>query len=186
MIFWVVDKVIEGYIISTLTFLLLVNFSSSFRKRKNVFLNKANLVIVFVLLLNMIWTGEETIRCLVSEDGKLKYFPTGTWSNINRSCATLFYVTLFFSFLFQSLFFFNRHRIKVAYTVISVLLLTVSRNYERLFISFTELFQEFPPSRWMVRHEWTETIWTIVFSVLYFAFCWANRLILKDKELLSK
>ena len=185
MIFWIANKIIAGYIISTLLFLLLILFFKSFRKRTNIFLNKANLVIVFVLLLNIIWTGEETIKCLVSGKSKSNSFPTGAWTNENLHCTIIFVCTFLFAFLFHSLFFFNRHRTKVTFTIVSILLLTFLYNYERLFIYITSLYRDYLPSSWSTYYEWTGTVWTIVFSVLYFTFCWTNPHTLKNKKLLS-
>jgi hypothetical protein len=186
MIFWVVNKIIAAYIISTVAFLLLILFFKSLRRRTNIFLNKANLVIVFVLLLNIVLTGEETIKCLVSEKSNSNSFPADTWTNQNRQCTTIFVGTFLFAFLFHSLFFFNRHRTNVTLTIVSILLLTFMYNYERLTIYVTSLYRDYLPSSWSSYYDWTGTVWTIVFSILYFAFCWTNRLTLKNKKLINR
>lgn len=185
MIFWIVNKIISAYIISTVVFLLIILFVKSSRRRTNIFMNKANLLLVLVLLLNIIWRGEETYKCLASENNNSNFSPTDTWTNNNRHCTTIFVGTFLFAFLFQSLFFFNRHRTKVTFTIISIVLLTFFYNYERLIIYITSLYRDYLPSSWSTYYDWTGTVWTIVFSVLYFAFCWTNRLTLKNKNLIN-
>ena len=114
MTFWIINKIIAAYILSTLAFLIIILFLKTERRRTSHFLNKANLLIVFVLLLNVIFVGEETIRCLVSENRNAKIIVEEDTVNsiYKRNCTSIFIATFFFAFLFQSLFFFNRHRIK--------------------------------------------------------------------------
>lgn len=183
MTFWITNKIIAAYILSTLAFLLIILFFKTPRRRTNIFLNKANLLIVFVLLLNIIFVGEETIRCLVSENRNSKTFVEETATLYNRNCTTIFIATFFFAFLFQSLFFFNRHRTKVSFTIISILLLTFVYNYERLVIYITSLNRDYLPSSWSTYYDWTGSLWTALFAVSYFAFCWTNKMILKKKKL---
>ena len=185
MIFWIINKIILSYIISTVAFLLLIIFFKSFRRRTSIYLNKENFLIVFVLLLNIIWTGEQTIKCLVSKSNS-NSFSADILINGNRHCATIFIGTFLFAFLFQSLFFFNRHRGKVIFTIISILLLTFFYNYERLIIFITSLYRDYLPSSWSTYYDSAGAFWTIVFAVLYFAFCWTNRLTLKSKKIASK
>ena len=154
-----------------LTFLLLIFFFKSFRRRTNIFLNKANLIIIFVLLLNIIWVGQETIECIV-ESGK------GNIDNIEtpyrQNCFSRFIGTFLFAFVFQTIFFFNRHRPKISLTIISVLLLTVVYNYERLVIFITNLYRDYLPSSWSVYYDNSNIYWTIIAAIIYFAICWTS------------
>lgn len=182
MTFWIINKIIAAYIISTFTFLLVILFFKAPRRRTNIFLNKANLLLIFVLVLNIIWIGEETIKCLVLDNRNSKTLSADTLKNYQRNCTSIFTGTFFFAFLFQSLFFFNRHRTKVSLTIISILLLTLLYNYERLIIYITSLYRDYLPSSWSTYYDWTGTLWTLIFTTIYFTFCWTNRLTIKNKK----
>jgi len=168
MAFWIINKIIAAYIISTLTFLIIILFSKTVRRRTNIFLNKANLIIIFVLVLNIIWVSEETMKCIASESQK--------------NCFSIFKGTFLFAFLFQSLFFFNRHRTKRSLTFISIFLLTFLYNYERVVIFITSMYRDYIPSSWSTYYDATGLLWTIAFSILYFVLCWKNKLKFKNKE----
>jgi hypothetical protein len=166
-----------------LVFLIMILFFKIPRGRRNAFLNKANIIIVFVLLLNIIFVGEETIKCLVSEYSRSKTIVVNTDSVYSQNCTTILIATFFFAFLFQSFFFFNRHRIKVSFTVISIFLLTFIYNYERLVIYITSLYRDYLPSTWSTYYDWTESLWTAIFAVSYFAFCWTNKMTWNKRKL---
>jgi hypothetical protein len=171
MTFWIINTIIAAYIISTVAFLLLILFFKPFRKRTNIFLNKANLIIIFVLLLNIIWVGQETIECYVesrkdnSDDITIAYQP---------NCFSRFIGTFLFAFIFQTVFFINRHRPKISLTIISILLLTVIYNYERIVIFITNLYRDYLPSSWGVYYDNSNIYWTLVATIIYFAICWTN------------
>ena len=176
MTLWIINNIIAAYIISTLTFLLIILFFKATRGRTNKFLNKSNLIIIFVLLLNIIWVGEETIKCYTS-------MPSVDTSPIyQRNCFSIFIGTFLFAFIFQTLFFLNRHRTKISLTVISIILLTVIYNYERVIIFITSLYRDYLPSSWSTYYETTGLIWTVVFSALYFALCWTSIETFKNKN----
>jgi hypothetical protein len=183
MTFWITNNIIAAYIISTLVFLILIVFFKRPRQQRNVFLNKANLLIVFVLLLNIIFVGVETIKCLVYENSSSLTFIENTDTINSRNCTAIFITTFFFAFLFHSLFFFNRHRIKVSYTIISILLLTFVYNYERLIIYITSLYRDYLPSSWSTYYDWTGSLWIAIFAASYFAFCWTNKLTLNKRKM---
>ena len=171
MIFWIINTIIAAYIISTVTFLLLVLFFKSIRRRTNLFLNKANLIIIFVLLLNIIWVGQETIGCYLenrkgsADDIAISY---------RQNCFSHFIGSFLFAFIFQTFFFFNRHRPKISLTIISVILLTVIYNYERIVIFITNLYRDYLPSSWSVYYDNSNIYWTTIASIIYFAFCWTT------------
>ena len=173
MTFWIVYKIIAAYIISTLTFLIIILFYKTARRRANIYLNKANLLIIFVLILNILWVGEETVKCYVSEY-KNSSNPSPNVSAIyQRNCFSMFIAAFLFSFLFQTLFFFNRYRTKISLTLTSILLLTIY-SYERLIIFLTNLYRDYVPSGWSTYYDLTGIVWTVVFSAFYFTLCWTN------------
>ena len=186
MTFWIINKIIVAYIISTLTFLGILLFYKAARKRANIFLNKSNLIIIFVLLLNIIWVGEETIKCYISERKNTSMPPVDALPIYLENCVRIFIGTFFFAFLFHSLFFFNKHRTKISLTLISIILLTVIYNYERVIIFITSLYRDYLPSSWSTYYDTTDIVWTVVFSALYFALCWTNIKTFKNKNSVSQ
>lgn len=171
MTFWIINTIIAAYIFSTLTFLTILLFNKKARKRTNIFLNKANLIIIFVLLLNIIWVGQEAIECYV-ESRKINGDDYATPYRPN--CFSHFIGTFLFAFIFQTMFLFNRHRPKISLTIISVLLLTVIYNYERIVIFITSLYRDYLPSSWSVYYDNSNIYWTIIATIIYFAICWTN------------
>ena len=142
MTFWIINTIIAAYIISTVAFLLLLLFLKSFRRRTNIYLNKANLIILFVLLLNIICVGQETIECIAESRN---VYGDNIATPYRQNCFSHFIGTFFFAFIFQTIFFFNKHRPKISLTIISVLLLTVIYNYERVVIFITNLYRDYSP-----------------------------------------
>jgi len=186
MTFWIINKIITAYIISTLTFLTILLFYKAVRRRKNIFLSKSNFIIIIVLLLNIIWVGEDAIKCYVSERNNSNIPSVDTSPIYRRNCFTIFIGAFFFAFLFQVIFFFNKHRSKVSLTLISIILLTFIYNYERLIIFITNFYRDYLPSSWSAYYDTTDIIWTVAFSALYFAVCWTNIKIFKNKKSLSQ
>lgn len=182
MTFWIINKIITAYLISTLVFFTIIILYKPARRRTNIFLNKANLVIIFVLLINIIWISEETIKCYVSEYKSKNTHSVDSVPIYRRSCLSILITTFIFAFLFHTLFFFNRHRTKVSLTLISILLLTVIYNYERVIIFITNLYRDYLPSSWSTYYDTTGLIWTVLFSALYFTFCWSNLTTFKYKN----
>jgi hypothetical protein len=172
MTFWIINTIIGAYILSTLAFLIVLLFNKKVRTRAKIYLNKANLIIIIILLLNIIWVGQETIECYVAsrednaDDTIMPYQP---------NCFPRFIGTFLFAFAFQSVFFFNRHRVKISLTIVSVLLLTVIYNYDRLIIFITSLYRDYLPSSWSAYYNNSNIYWTIAIAIIYFAFCWTNR-----------
>ena len=171
MTFWIINTIIAAYIISTVTFLILILFFKSLRRRTNIFLSKANLIIIFVLLLNIIWVGQETIECYVeNRKGNGDYIGI----SYQQNCFSRLMGTFLFAFIFQTIFFFNRHRPKISLTIISVILLTVIYNYERIVIFITNLYRDYLPSSWSVYYDNSNIYWTVFAAIIYFAICWTN------------
>jgi hypothetical protein len=171
MTFWIINTIIAAYIISTIAFLLLMLFFKSFRRRTNTFLNKANLIIIFVLLLNIIWVGQGTIECYVESR---KGIGINISTAYRQNCFLRLIWTFLFAFIFQTTFFLNRNRPKISLTIISVLLLTVPYNYERIVIFITNLYRDYSPSSWSVYYDNSNIYWTIIVTIIYFIVCFTN------------
>jgi hypothetical protein len=153
--------------------LLIILFFKATRQRTNKFLNKSNLIIIFVLFLNIIWVSEETIKCYVSEYKNIGA-PLDTSPVYQKNCFQIFMGTFLFAFIFQALFFFNRNRTKISLTVISIILLAVMYNYERVITFITSLYRDYLPSSWSTYYDTTSSVWTVIFSAIYFALCWTG------------
>jgi molybdopterin-containing oxidoreductase family membrane subunit len=171
MTFWIINTIIAAYILSTVVFLIVLLFCKKARTRTNIYLNKANLIIVFVLLLNIIWVGQETIECYVASR---KESAENIVSSFRHNCFSRFIGTFLFAFIFQAIFFFNRQRTKISLTIVSILMLTVIYNYERIVIFITNLYRDYLPSSWSVYYDNSNIYWTIIATILYFVICWTN------------
>ena len=171
MTFWIINTIIDAYIISTIVFLTLILFFKSLRKRTNDYLNKANLIIVLVLLLNIIWVGQETVECYVEHKK----------NNLNdvdiayqQNCFSHFIRTFLFAFIFQIIFIFNRQRTKVLLSIVSVLLLTIPYNIERIVIFVTNLYRDYIPPTWSSYFDNSSVYWTLSATFFYFFICWTT------------
>jgi hypothetical protein len=170
MIYWIINKIIAGYIIATLAFLAISLFYKPALDRRNTFLNKSNLIIIFVLLLNFVWVIKETFQCFALE-------------NRSTSCFFLGIGTFLFAFLFHILFCFKKYRIKISITLVSILFLTIIYNYERVIIFVTNFYRDYLPSSWSTYYDYINGKgWIVVFSTFYFIICWTNFSKLKDKN----
>jgi len=182
MTFWIINKIISAYIISTLTFLAIILFYRTARGRANIFLNKSNLILIVILLLNIIWVGEEAIKCYMSERINTSMPSVDSLPIYGRNYVVNFIGVFFFAFLFHALFFFNKHRTKISLTLISIILLTVIYNYDKVIIFITNFYRDYLPSSWSTYYNTTGIIWAVTFSALYFALCWTNIKTFKTKN----
>jgi hypothetical protein len=182
MIFWIINKIITAYIFSTSIFLLIILFNKPSRKRSNIFLHKSNLIIIVVLLFNVIAEGVEAVKCKNAaiknvvdnaQDGSMNY---------SQHCISIFVFTLLFAFLFQVLFFFHKFRIKIFLTIISIFLLGVYNNYEKVVVFITGIFRDYLPSSWATFYQTEGSIWSFALAIAYFIICWSN----KPRNLSSK
>lgn len=174
MIIWILNNIVTGYITSTITFLIIIIFFRSVRSRTQTFLNNSNSVILFCLVCNIIWVVKEAVICKAYTTKNIDPNLLDTYQKNNYSCFSFLICTLIFAFIFQTLFFFKRNRIKVSLTIISILLLTFIHNYERFVIFITSLFRDYIPSSWSANYNVENILWKLVFSIAYFIFCWSN------------
>jgi hypothetical protein len=175
MAFWIIDKLIIAYILSVSLFFILSFCIKAHRRRTKLFLNKANLIIVLVLLVNIIFVGEEVASCISSNSKPVPTVIEDAYKFYQKDCTALFIPTFLFAFVFQLLFFFNKYRISVAFTVVSIVLLTFFCNYEKVVIYITSIYRDYLPSSWSIYHDSWSNIWSILFTAIYFSFCWINK-----------
>lgn len=69
-------------------------------------------------------------------------------------------------------------------TIISVVLLFVLSNLEKIVVFITSYFRDYLPSTWSVFYADTEQFWTLLISSAYFVFCWkiASMQLLKEHQ----
>jgi hypothetical protein len=175
MIFWIINKIIAAYILSTSAFLLIILFNKASRKRQNIFLHKSNLIIVVVLFVNIIWAGVEMIKCKTEQIKNLAGNTQNNFMNYNQHCISIFIITLLLAFLFQSFFIVNKYRKKISLTVMSIFLLAVYNNFERVVVFITHFFRDYTPSSWAIYYDNENQIWIVAFSIAYFIICWTNK-----------
>ncbi len=187
MTFWIIKKIITAYLISTAAFLIIIIFNKASRRRTNIFLNRSNLILIFGLILNIIWVGSETINCYISEFKDTDMPSADALAGYRRRCFSIFIGTFLFAFLFHLLFFFKRYRTKISLTLVSIFLLTIPYNYERLIIYITGFYRDYIPSGWSIlKRDITGEVLTVVFAALYFTICWRNKTEFKDGNLVTK
>jgi hypothetical protein len=174
MTFWIVNKIITGYILSTSIFLLIILFNKSSRKRNDTFLQKSNLIIIVALLINIIVAAAEAFACRSTALKNVANNSQDALINYSDNCISIFVFTLLFAFLFQVLFFFRTFRKKITLTVFSILLLAIYNNFERAVVFVTSFFRDYLPSSWSTYYDTGSMVWEAVFAMLYFIVCWAN------------
>ncbi|MBO9203187.1 MULTISPECIES: hypothetical protein [Niastella] len=149
MLNWFLDKIITGYVYSTIIFLLLLLVSQKARNHRTGFLNISNTLILAVLLGNLVYS----------------FFTD-----------TLFFIlcTVLLGFLFQLCFIIKKFRIKIAATIVSVLLLLILTNIETVFVFITSFYKDYLPSSWSTFYYSNLNKYSSLgFTALYFVICWA-------------
>lgn len=173
MLYWLADSIIHGYIFSTIAFLLLIVIHKPSSKKTKGFLNIANLIVLFGLLLNIIIVVIQTVTCkklqvIYFEENQSADFPFQYTTN----CYAPLFRALVLGAAFQSLFIFKKYRIKVAATIVSVLLLTVLQFFANFAMLIANIYRDYIPSSWGVYYSNWYIIWKILSPVIYFTVCW--------------
>lgn len=170
MAFPLIDTMIMGYCFSTLAFLILALLLSTARQRIPLYLNRANRIIIVVVLIKLLLSGIQAINCFTDQPGTTA---TGTGSSVyGVSCFYPFIFVLLCGFAFQLLFLNPRFRRSVGLSLISALLLLISVNYEKYIIVFTSVYRDYLPSSWNSAESWKNTFPTVFISIGYFCVCW--------------
>jgi hypothetical protein len=177
MITWIIDKIITAYILSTSIFLFIIIFYKASCNRRNTFLNKSNLIIIILLLVNTICCIIETIGCIMMQIKSDTNNSQGSFINCNQHGISIFLFAFLFAFLFQTLFFFRKYRMKISFTVISILFLFVFIKYEGVVVFITSFYRDYLPSSWSTYYDdKSSLIWTPAFTIIYFIVCWTNKI----------
>lgn len=170
MFFSLIDKIILGYCFSTLAFLIMALFLSTARQRIPLYLNRANRIIIVVVLIRLLFSGIQAINCFTDHSGATA---TGTGSGMyGVSCFSSFVIILLGGFVFQLLFVIPRFRRSVGLSLISALLLLISVNYEKYIIILTSVYRDYLPSSWTSAVNWENIVLTLFVSIGFFCVCW--------------
>lgn len=165
MAIWIINKVIEGYILSIITFLIIILLKKKYREVSENFLNTANIILLLTLTTNIIFAIISYFNC--------KSFQN---SNINHSsaifdCSSTLLYNFIFAFVFQSLFIMHRNRTKITLTLISILLLVLFLNAEAIMINFSS-YRDYLPTSWHITKVFPEYGWIFRFYIVIFFICW--------------
>jgi len=172
--FWIINKIITAHLFSTITFLLIRLIYKEADKKANNFLNKANFIILLIVIFNLVLFGLEKIQCYTLSYKAIQSHPVDILALYPRVCFTYIDGMFLGIYLFHTLFLLKRRRTKVSLTLISILLLTLIYNYEKVIIYLTIFYRDYIPSSWSTYYDNTTVIWTLAFTAIYFALCWAD------------
>ncbi len=173
MLAFFINEIILAYIIATSIFLILCLCFKSIRKKSNAFLNYANLIVLITLFINIALIINQTIACKAEQLEQLHTLNSTKIAFLNLSnCYPPLFITTIFGFGFQLVFLFKKNRIKISTTIVSILLLTILENIERIIGVVTSIFRDFLPSSWSTYYDTTNKLWTLLFSFIFFAICW--------------
>lgn len=186
MWFWIIAKVISAYIIATSVFLVMALFFTAPRKRIDTFLDRANLFILSVLLMYIVTLGFGFVEFLLSNEGNSDAIDGDILQRSKRNHIYSYPYTLCLVFLFQLLFFIRRNRVEISLTIVSIILLTAVQNFEWVVILITRLYRDYLPSSWSVYYRWTDELWSLLFSAIYFLICWNSWQINKSGKTATK
>ena len=157
-----------AYAFATTIFLVITIFNKTARKRIHRFLNVSNGVILIVLFLNLIIVVNNALSC---RNTRLEISDTYDLGGDNN-CYHFLLWSIFLGFIFQLCFFFKRCRTNIGATIISVVLLFVLTNLEKIAVFITSYFRDYLPSGWSFFYADSDLSWTIIISIAYFILCW--------------
>jgi hypothetical protein len=174
MLYWLTFKIVEAYTYSTLIFLIFRLFNRSVRNKTAGYLNIANAFILVALGVIVILSLLNAYECKsVQTDLMQKNGAAGYNYYYTSNCFSSLIWTASLAFAFHLFFLFRKFRTSVPMTIVSVALLLVYTNLERVIVFITSLFRDYLPSSWSVYYDKTDYWWTLLFSVFYFVGCWA-------------
>ncbi len=157
-----------AYTYATTIFLLLTVFNKTARERTHRFLNVSNGLILIVLFLNLIIIVINALSC---RSTRLE-MPDNYDLGVGDTCYHFLLWSIFLGFIFQLCFFYKRCRTNIAATIISVVLLFVLTNLEKIVVFITSYFRDYLPSGWSFFYADSDLSWTIIISIAYFILCW--------------
>lgn len=168
MLYWLADKLLIGYIYSTVLFLLLRVFNKTARERSAGYLNLANTALLICLALNLITQLMTVVDCRALRSS----LPQHLYGSYGSNCYSFLIWTLILGFAFQLCFLFRKCRINTVLTVISVALLLILKNLDGVMMLITKLFRDYMPSSWSVYYPIADRIWSVIYVFVYFIVCW--------------
>lgn len=164
MFYTVVNISLQAYIITIFIFFMVCLVSSSARTQTYWFLNYANLILFFPLLLNLIATISKMISCVANQD----------FSYLYSNCWMIGIWSLIFGGWFQLLFVKSKYRKSILLTIVSVIFVLVLLYHQVLLLApfFTG---DFYATNWSFHYKFSNTAFFIhlLASILYFSTCWA-------------
>lgn len=173
MFHWYTGVIIIAYIISTLTFLFVRVFSKIFRRRTENFLNWANGLILAGLCANLFFIALSTIECSTIQNEMINNSKKEGYNiDYSSDCISILIWTLIFGFAFHMFFVIRKFRTKIWSTVISLFLLIVLTNIDKIIITVTSFLGDYLPSSWSFQKTNSEKLWIIAISAFYFLICW--------------
>jgi len=152
-IYLIFAGLINGYIYSTLLYLLFSLSSFRFQNGLSKYLNSANLLILFILSLNLVLEIKGFLKCNEIEEMIKRHENIGNYFIRTSECATLLRRTLILGFLFHILFVLKKVRVSVWATLISLVSLSVLVNFEMLYIFVSNLFRDYLPYSWSTNYK---------------------------------
>lgn len=168
--YWI-NKLIIGYTISTITFFLIVLINKSLRQKIKPFLSNSNLILFFVLTINVIINFKQAVLCKNGFD----------FYN-SRICFIPFFINFLFLYLFQMLFVLKKFRENLFLTIFTLISFVLFANFEHFIFFFTSNNPDFLPSKWIDEPNQTEFFYNLFISILYFLICGANTFLIKIKR----
>ncbi len=178
MVYWLINKILIAYVYSTSAYLLAKLFIAVTRERSDRFLNNSNLLVLPVLIVNAILVAMNAAECKIEQFGKLeKMKAQGYHAFVVQDCFTYFIWTLILGFGFQLFFLFERYRKRTSMTIISVVLLIILWNIEKVIAytsSITNLYADSLPSEWNLNDDSYDLAWTVAISIGMFLFSWVT------------
>lgn len=165
MTIWIINKIIEGYILSILTFLIIILIKKQYREKSKDFLNTANIILLITLITNIIFAIVAYFDCKILENATINQ------STVITNCNSTLLYNFFLGFVFQSLFILYRNRIKIVLTIISIVLLILFLNIESIIIKLSP-YKDYLPSSWHFSEYNPEYGWMFRFYIVIFFICW--------------
>lgn len=172
MLYWLADKLLIGYIYSTILFLFLRIFDRTARERSASYLNVANAIILISLVLHLIYQIVILFECRTSQSKISRHIGIYLYPMYDLNCYTSVFYTIILGFAFQLCFLFRKCRINIWLTAISVALLLIFTNLDSIMLAITSLYRDYISSSWAIYDTTKGTIGRTISVAVYFLVCW--------------
>ena len=162
-LFRLFDILLQGYALSTLLFLALSLFVAPLKRIRKDYLNRANLLALFLALLVTTLT---VINFL--EDYPTVRLDAYAYPLYRRQ----FFTALLTSGLIHLLFLFRRLRQHPAVTILVLLSLNFAPLWERVHLLLVQFYRDYLPSTWAVVPDPSRNLYIALATVSYFALAY--------------